>query len=109
MKRLLRMFIFCLVCLNANANEADIYSGKIVLVDRHANTITIETATGLREFEVDSRDIIIEESGPIVGYEQDPSLKSLMLGDIVTVFEAEQTQLPERQKLKRIQRLRPQP
>ena len=99
----------CLVSVCGYSGESDRYSGKIVLVDRHANTITIETPTGLQEFAVDSSRITIEEVGPIIGYEENPSLKDLMLGDIVTVYESEPSATSAHQILKRIRRARPGP
>ena len=107
MKSSLLTMIFAFTVGYLNAVATELATGPIVLVDPHTDTITIETITGLKEYEVDADNIIIEEDGPLVGYEQEPSLKSLMLGDIVTVIEQSDGAGPERKKLERIRRSRP--
>ena len=69
---------------NADPNA---FTGRIISVDRNARTITVETLRGLQEFEVDADDLVIEEVGPLEGYENDPSMKELRLGDLVRVVE----------------------
>lgn len=92
--------------ISAQQTTEQITSGKILRVDRNDNTITVETMDGLVVYDVDNDDLEITEVGVFENTE-DASMRELRLGDIVRITETIETAVPERRRVRRVERERP--
>lgn len=97
------LLALCLACLAAAGQAADERPsvGKVLNVDPNGNTITVETDTGITEYEYDDQ-LEITEVGIHDDTTPQPSMRELRKGDLVRVQDTAPGSAPERILVRRV-------